>query len=435
MEEVIVFGASRDADAMLEVCERLRAVERSCAAYPLSGESESWRDSGVLNAIEGCCVAVFVFSEDANDNPAVSACVSMLFRQKKAVIPFRLDRTQYSAELDYCLGPAQHVDASYDFLSALSRLADAVNRLLVAPPKTPQPHPLRKWFVAIGIVLTVILGWRLFGPVGRSGFAVALEPVLETSLNGIVEDVAEEIGNGLVQVVMLDGVTGDYTAFELEIRNNKPFARPRNLARKNAVLNAYDADRLMIPILAAAAMKCGGVRRAVALGDADWSDADVSYWNRMLGEEALLRELSSLHLSTALQGHDIAAEARRFSAAPYHLLQGFLGIVGEAMGSPGFDYCGGRENAKSILRKMKYDDGFGLLSGAVMVEEGKGKGSRWCNVAGAVGYDDPCCLLFVRVEIASGNVETDAEAEAMNLWHTVGLLALAADRKWGGNGR
>jgi hypothetical protein len=264
-----------------------------------------------------------------------------------------------------------------------------------------------------------------------------LEPFVESSLDGICEDYAQSIDTGRVQVVMLDCVTGDYTAFERLFVGGKAEKANRNLARKNAVLSPYDTDRLMIPVLAAIAMRHAGVTRRVALGEGDWNDAHLADWNAMLGEGPLVRGLSALHLSTTLQGKGVAAHARRYSVTPYHMLQGLLGIVGEAYGSPGFDFCGGKENAMAILTKMKYDDGRGLLTGALLRdwEEDKDSPSCACRVAGAVNFDDPCCMLFVNLEASAAIEEFNVADEALNLWHTLGLLAKAADEKWGGNGR
>lgn len=134
----------------------------------------------------------------------------------------------------------------------------------------------------------------------------------------------------------------------------------------------------------------------------------------------------------------VSADARRYAVTPCHLLRGLLGVVGEAQDSPGFDYCGGTGNAKAILEKMRYAGGFGLLTGAVLCEEDQTptvRKRRVCNAAGVVGYEDAICMLFVRMEAVSESAEFDVADEAMNLWRTVGLVAKAADEKWGGNGR
>lgn len=103
---------------------------------------------------------------------------------------------------------------------------------------------------------------------------------------------------------------------------------------------------------------------------------------------------------------------------------------------PGFDFCGGRDNAVGILSRMERDDGMGGAN-AVLCEvrgDASGNGRKTCNVAGAVCMESPCCMLFVRIE-AKERAEFDVGESAYGLWNTLALLATAADRKWGGNGR
>lgn len=433
---IIVFGTAQDHEIIRALASRLRESGYSTEAYLLDDDDpQSW-SGGVLDALQNAQISVFAHSSAANDSAAVAACVSTVFRKRKTIIPFRLDQTPYTPELDYCLGPTQHIDASSDLDSAEEKLVQTVSNLLHPIDTTPR-RSYANWFVAVSLAVLVAVAWRFFGPPSKSGFAISLEPFVESSLDVICEDYVLSINTGRVQVVMLDCVTGDYTAFERLFVGGKAEKASRNLARKNAVLSPYDTDRLMIPVLAAIAMRQAGVNRSVALGEDNWNNAHLADWNAMLGEEPLVRGLSALHLSTTLHGKGVAANARRYSVTPYHMLQGLLGIVGEAYGSPGFDYCGGRENAMAILTKMKYDDGLGLLTGALLRdwEEDKDSPSCACRVAGAVNFDDPCCMLFVNLEASAAIEDFNVADEALSLWHTLGTLAKAADEEWGGNGR
>ncbi len=434
---VIVFGAVHDRDSILALAARLRESGYATEAYTVDdADSQSW-SGNLLDALQNARITVFVHSSAANESAAVAACVSTAFRKRKTIIPFRLDPTPYTPELDYCLGPTQYIDASSGLASAEDKLILAVSNLINHPIAPTPRRPYFKWVVALSAAVFVMAVWRLCGPSRKPGFAISLEPFVESCLDGICEDYTRSIDTGRVQVVMLDCVTGDYTAFERIFVGGNAEKVNRNLARKNAVLSPYDTDRLMIPILAAIAMRHAGVTRSVALGEDDWNNAHLADWNAMLEEEPLVRGLSALHLSTTLHGKGVAANARRYSVTPYHMLQGLLGIVGEAYGSPGFDYCGGTENAMAILTKMKYDDGYGLVTGALLsdFEEDKDSPSCACRVAGAVNFDDPCCMLFVNLETSAAIEEFNVADEALILWRTLGLLAKAADEKWGGNGR
>ena len=442
--KIVVFGHAAAEDRMREIVSRIAVGQCDCRMFPISEDVSTWRDSGVLSALDACDVAVFAFCKEANASAAVSACVTAAFRRRKPIVPFLLEnvpflppaKTPYAPELDYCLGPVEYIDGSRT--DAGRKLNEGLQRILRPETETRKSFRWPKWAAAILAIVVLAVLWRVCGPGNQAGFVLFWEQVMSSALTGVCEDYAGEIDEGRVLVVMLDCVTGDYAAFERTFANGEMKEVPRTVARENAVLSPVEADRLMIPILAATAMRRAGVSRSVAIGGDDWNECGAMPWNLMLGEKPLEQGLASMHLSTALKGRGVAADVRRYSATPYHLLQGLLGIVGEAHGSPGFDYCGGPGNAKAILEKMRYDGAFGLVTGAVLCEEDQAPAvqkRRGCNAAGAVGYEDTVCMLFVRIEADLKDDEFDIADETMNLWRTIGIVAKAADEKWGGNGR
>lgn len=296
-DEIVIIGAADDACRTREVEDSIHRRGCSCVVYLISDEVALWRDSHFLQAIDGCRMVVLVFSQVANSYASVRAGVSTAFRKRKKILPFRLDMTPYCPELDYCLGPAQHIDASTDAGAALIQLERAVESILHPPSHKRKSHGRLKWIAGLVVAVCAIVAWKVWGPGGRIGFVRAFEPILEEAIDAICEDYAGEIADGFAQVVMLDVVTGDYVAHERAFKDGRFSVLPGSLARKNAVLKPYETDRLIIPILAATAMKQAGVTRSVALGEKDWAKSGMLGWSKMLEDEPLEKGLSALSIS------------------------------------------------------------------------------------------------------------------------------------------
>lgn len=98
----------------------------------------------IMEGIRGCRMMVLVFTANANRSEHVSNEVDKAFNEGKTIIPFLVDKTPMSDELDYYLSRKHWLVAYPDYRAKCEELVGAVLGILGSSPVSPPPpEPVR----------------------------------------------------------------------------------------------------------------------------------------------------------------------------------------------------------------------------------------------------------------------------------------------------
>lgn len=103
----------------------------------------------IMEGIRGCRVMVLVFTANANRSEHVGNEVDKAFNEGKTIIPFLVDKTPMSDELDYYLSRKHWLVAYPDYRAKCEELVGAVQGILgfarVSPPSSPPARVSMGW--------------------------------------------------------------------------------------------------------------------------------------------------------------------------------------------------------------------------------------------------------------------------------------------------
>ena len=181
-----------DYDAFVSYCSADKAIADAIVAGVESAGIRCWiapRDvppssawaSEIINAIEGCRAMVLVYSVHSNKSQQVIREVERALAKGLAVIPFRIDSTPMSKELEYFLSSIHWLDAMDGATAAkIGELTAKLHALLGTGHKThiELPAPQRKGKrILVGFLATCFLAILLIpfllhrGKTGSTGIA------------------------------------------------------------------------------------------------------------------------------------------------------------------------------------------------------------------------------------------------------------------------
>jgi hypothetical protein len=249
MHEVFVSYSSGDEKIAYAICSYLEKNAITCWIAPRDIEPGEIFASALIRAIDATKVFVIIFSENSNRSEHVRTEIERAFNQKKIIIPFRIDRTQLSDELQYFIAGRQWLDASLPPLeNHFDQLQKVIDRHLVAkkpdisvptvsksvPPEGPGAadivvKSLTSFTTSLSDVFTKIaykLSWNkklLFGVTGFVSGAIGallgdLFPSFDTYLGSIISMGFWAGIIGLVISVGLYWATSVYNRSQLDLK-------------------------------------------------------------------------------------------------------------------------------------------------------------------------------------------------------------------------
>ena len=128
--DVFISYSSNDKLIADAVCHSLEENKITCWMAPrevLPGEGYAHQ---IIQAIRNCSLVVLVFSSNANQSEHVSNEVDRAFNYKKPIIPFVVEETGVSEDLDYYLSRNHWLIAYPDYKEKTGYLIDTILRLL-----------------------------------------------------------------------------------------------------------------------------------------------------------------------------------------------------------------------------------------------------------------------------------------------------------------
>jgi len=109
--DVFICHSSEDKAVADKICSFLETNGISCWIAPrniLAGDS--WGAS-IITAIKNCGILLFVFSSNANNSKHVVRELCCAADNSKCIIPFRIEKTDLSASVEYFISESQWLDA------------------------------------------------------------------------------------------------------------------------------------------------------------------------------------------------------------------------------------------------------------------------------------------------------------------------------------
>ena len=132
---VFISYSSKETDTAERICSYLEFNHVNCWIAPRNVEAGANYASQIVNAIKKCEVMLMLASENTNVSGHVSNEVSIAFDNTIPIIPFRLEKFEFSDEYLYFLGRKHWINAYEDWDLGLAKLLDTIFSLTDAFPK------------------------------------------------------------------------------------------------------------------------------------------------------------------------------------------------------------------------------------------------------------------------------------------------------------
>lgn len=129
MARVFISYSSKQLKEAIQVCDYLEARGILCWMAPRNIDPGSNYASQIVQAIRESSALVLLASNHTNASGHVSNEVSLAFDNKKTIIPFKLEKVDFSDEYLYYLGRKHWIDAFADFSAALEALLHTLNTI------------------------------------------------------------------------------------------------------------------------------------------------------------------------------------------------------------------------------------------------------------------------------------------------------------------
>jgi hypothetical protein len=272
--DVFISYSSRDKNVANAIVATLEAKKLRCWIAPrdiLPGKQ--WAGA-ILDGISDTRVMVLIFSKNSNTSPQVLREVDRAVSRGVVIIPFRIENTVMSKEMEYYISAAHWLDAIDGPMEAnVERLAETIKRLLtpvggeVAPAAavvsgTPLP-PKRKSAartMAWAVLLAVVAGLGVYG----------VTKAMRT--NG-------DKGPAPVQAPLPDSGSPDMT-----VSVDETAVRPVMAAGNGPMFLSGDWKADGAQLVQTKAMKQWAV---VVFGDPSWSSYDFTFSTKGEGAQAV----------------------------------------------------------------------------------------------------------------------------------------------------
>lgn len=128
--DVFISYSTKDKAIADAVCHVLEENRIRCWIAPRDVEPGRTYASQIIHSIKECKLVVLIFSQSANISEHVSNEVDRAFSASKPIIPFIIEETELSEEMDYYLSRKHWLLAYPDYKLKTKELVDAIRRFL-----------------------------------------------------------------------------------------------------------------------------------------------------------------------------------------------------------------------------------------------------------------------------------------------------------------
>lgn len=126
IKQIFISYSSKDQDIAYKICSLLEGENMTCWIAPrdVTGGKSYGRE--ILEAISNVQVVLFIFSENSNRSRHVENEIDNAFNAGKVIIPFKIDQTKISLELQYYLNKTHWIDGCPEPTSVIDKLKKAI---------------------------------------------------------------------------------------------------------------------------------------------------------------------------------------------------------------------------------------------------------------------------------------------------------------------
>lgn len=196
-DRVFISHSSKDRGAAYLLME---AIERR--GYPCWISSRDVRgnyQAEIVKAITNCPAMILLFSQNANQSDEILKEISLASKNRKVVIPVRIEDVLPTGAMEYELTTRNWIDFFKNRDKALDRVVEHLEMLTDGPGPTPPPEPQKSFLLAallagggIGAISAAFLGWNYL----TSDPALAYAPAPAESSEGRVSGFRADITMG-----------------------------------------------------------------------------------------------------------------------------------------------------------------------------------------------------------------------------------------------
>ena len=136
--DIFISYSSKQKNIADGVCHYLEENGLKCWMAPRDIQGGHKYGDCIYDAIVNCKVFVLVFSEAASLSPWVNGEIHRAFSNNKPIVPFRIDETQVTGDLDLMLNSFHWIDAFPNYADRLPDLLKSICGLLGRPENHPE---------------------------------------------------------------------------------------------------------------------------------------------------------------------------------------------------------------------------------------------------------------------------------------------------------
>lgn len=180
--DVFLSYSSKDKNVADAICAALEANHIRCWVAPRDILPGKVWAGAILDAIDDTRLMVLIYSSNSNNSPQVLREVDRAVSRSVIIVPFRIENTPLSKEMEYYISAAHWMDAMDGQLEAhIAALVGTIRRLMgsTSSPVAPRSRasqienkrPWQTWLTASSICLSIIaitaialFAWRMSRP-------------------------------------------------------------------------------------------------------------------------------------------------------------------------------------------------------------------------------------------------------------------------------
>jgi hypothetical protein len=112
LPDIFISYTQEDRTVAEELCRVLESSGLGCWIAPRNIEAGTDWTNGIMQAIDGCCCLVLVFSSSANKSDHVRREILHAIEKERRIFPFRIENVAAEGGLGYCLKGLHWFDAT-----------------------------------------------------------------------------------------------------------------------------------------------------------------------------------------------------------------------------------------------------------------------------------------------------------------------------------
>ena len=124
--DIFISYSSKESEVAMKVCDYLESNGIACWIAPRNVNHGLSFAPQIVQAIKNCKVLVLLASRNTNGSEHVSSEVSFAFDNHKIIIPFRLEKFEFSDEYKYYLGRTHWIELEDNFQKSVQTLLNTI---------------------------------------------------------------------------------------------------------------------------------------------------------------------------------------------------------------------------------------------------------------------------------------------------------------------